>query len=177
MNEETFLADVTETMRLYYSKPEDIVSIIRQDDVDSLMSALSTNAETAKEYVNSYDQSLLHIAGRILRTELSPVAQYDAINCVKYLVQQNLYSLKEDAVAATHFSHLDESVCVRYGISTQELEGSFSIRLLICSSLLPLIVDSGKKTDGDPTCQSLPAVSVRGLHLRQCVCHIEGSGE
>lgn len=66
MNEETFLADVAETMRLYYFKPEDVVSIIRQDDVDSLMSALSTNAETANEYVNSYDQSLLHIAGKLL---------------------------------------------------------------------------------------------------------------
>lgn len=66
MNEETFLADVAETMHLYYSKPEDVVSIIRQDDVDSLMSALSTNTETAKEYVNSYDQSLLHIAGNLL---------------------------------------------------------------------------------------------------------------
>ena len=65
MNEDTFLADVAETMRLYYSKPEDVVSIIRQDDVDSL-SALSTNAETANEYVNSYDQSLLHIAGKLL---------------------------------------------------------------------------------------------------------------
>ena len=69
MNEEAFLADVAETMRLYYSKSEDVVSIIRQDDVDSLMGTLSTNAETAKEYVNSYDQSLLHIAGRILPVE------------------------------------------------------------------------------------------------------------
>ena len=48
MNEDTFLADVAETMRLYYSKPEDVVSIIRQDDVDSLMSALSTNAEKSE---------------------------------------------------------------------------------------------------------------------------------
>ena len=69
MDEEAFLADVTETMRLYYSKSEDVVSIIRQDDVDSLMGALSTIAETAKEFVNSYDQSLLHIAGTVLRVE------------------------------------------------------------------------------------------------------------
>lgn len=76
----------------------DVISVIRRDDVDSLINLVTTQQISPEEYRNSCDQGLLHLAGISTHSFSYPLAQYDAINCTKYLVQQSICPLQEDAV-------------------------------------------------------------------------------
>lgn len=76
----------------------DVISVIRRDDVDSLINLVTAQQISPEEYKNSCDQGLLYLAGISIRSFSYPLAQYDAINCTKYLVQQNICPLQEDAV-------------------------------------------------------------------------------
>lgn len=81
----------------FVSKNDDITSILEQDDVDSFINYISNQKVDIEQYENCYDQGLLHMACIFMFFILN-IAQYDSINIVKYLLQQNPNVLKEDAV-------------------------------------------------------------------------------
>lgn len=91
-----------------HSMSMDVISVIRRDDADGLINLVSTQQISPQEYTNSYDQGLLQLAGIFMCTSYDELAQYDAINCIKYLVQQNICPLQEDVGLICHADILEK---------------------------------------------------------------------
>ena len=66
MEEEEYVQEIFNLLEARCPKSEDIASIMLRDEVDSLISFVATSGKTIDNYVNSFDQGLLHIAGILL---------------------------------------------------------------------------------------------------------------
>ena len=63
MKAEELLIRFSEVLNHYNPKNDSLSSIFQRDDVDMLMDMLSKRQLSPSEYVNAYDQGLLHLAG------------------------------------------------------------------------------------------------------------------
>lgn len=99
-----------------HSMSMDVISVIRRDDADGLLNLVSTQQISPQEYTNGYGQGLLQLAGIFILTYCDDVAQYDAINCIKYLVQQNICPLQEDVGLICRDDTLEKLFSLRYSV-------------------------------------------------------------
>ena len=98
MQVESLLTRLREYLKAHRMKSDDVLFVIRQDDVDSFINCISKNQISLIESINSLDQGVFHLAGSFTWMCVYFVAEFDSINIVKYLFQQNLLLPNEDSV-------------------------------------------------------------------------------
>ena len=66
MQVESLLIRLREYLKSHRMKSDDVLFVIRQDDVDSFINYISKNQISLVESINSLDQGVFHLAGFLL---------------------------------------------------------------------------------------------------------------
>ena len=99
MQVEDVLIQLQKTLSLHQMKKEDVDYFVRQDDLETYLSLISTKTEDKNESPTDSFQGVLQLAGNLNSLLYNIVAENDSIKIVKYLIQQEPLFPNADAVA------------------------------------------------------------------------------
>ena len=117
MNADSCFRSFTALLKEHIGDKDDVVAIIRRDDVDSLNTYLVANEMAPEQCADGYDQGLFQLAGIPLFFVFHSLAKYDAVSILNFLLHQSENLANEGYarfLSATHAQVNFDSIAIAY---------------------------------------------------------------